>query len=67
LRSFGGNFKDGEEKNMKINRQLKGEIAMKLSRIVMSFCFLMLVAGSALAQKVSVDFDKNTDFSKYKT
>jgi len=40
---------------------------MKLSRIVLSFCFLSLVAGSALAQKVSVDFDKGTDFSKYKT
>ena len=40
---------------------------MKLSRIVLSFCFLLLIAGSALAQKVSVDFDKSTDFSKYKT
>lgn len=52
---------------MKINRQLKGEIARKLSRIVMSFSFLLLVAGSALAQKVSVDFDKSADFSQYKT
>ncbi len=52
---------------MKINRQIKGEITMKLSRIAMSFCFLLLIAGSALAQQVSVDFDKGTDFSKYKT
>jgi hypothetical protein len=40
---------------------------MKSSRIVMSFCFLLLIAGSALAQQVSVDFDKGTDFSKFKT
>jgi hypothetical protein len=40
---------------------------MKISRIVLSFCFLLLIAGSALAQKVSVDIDKSTDFSKYKT
>jgi len=52
---------------MQINRQLKGKITMKLSRIVMSLCFLLLIAGSALAQKVSVDFDKGTDFTKYKT
>jgi hypothetical protein len=35
-------------------------------RIVVGLCFL-LTAGTALAQKVNVDFDKNTDFSKYKT
>jgi hypothetical protein len=52
---------------MKIKRQLEGEIMMKLSRIAMSFGFLLLVAGSALAQQVSVDFDKGADFSKYKT
>ncbi len=52
---------------MKINRQLKGEITMKLSRIGLSFCILLLVAGSALAQKVSVDFDQSADFSKHKT
>ena len=40
---------------------------MKLSLVVMSFCFLLLGAGSTLAQKVSVDFDRGTDFSKYKT
>src|SRR5574341_1170619 len=40
---------------------------MKLSRIVMSFCFLLLAGGSALAQEVRVDFDKGADFSKYKT
>src|SRR5262245_19818924 len=52
---------------MKIKRQLEGEILMKQSRIAMSFGFLLLVAGSALAQQVSVDFDKRADFSKYKT
>src|SRR5262245_39254636 len=40
---------------------------MKLSRIVLSIGFLLLAAGSALAQKVNVDFDKGADFSKYKT
>lgn len=40
---------------------------MKLSRIVLGFGFLLLLAGSALAQKVSVDFDKGTDFSKFRT
>jgi hypothetical protein len=29
--------------------------------------FFLLTAGSAFAQKVSVDYDKNTDFSKFKT
>lgn len=52
---------------MKSNRQIKGEITMKLSRITLSFCLLLLIAGSALAQKVNVDYDKSTDFSKYKT
>ena len=35
-------------------------------RLLVGLCFL-LTAGHALAQKVSVDFDKNTEFSKYKT
>jgi hypothetical protein len=46
---------------------IKGENIMKVSRIVVSFCFLLIIAGSALAQKVNVDYDKSTDFSKYKT
>jgi len=33
---------------------------------MLSICFL-LMTGTAFAQKVTVDFDKNTDFSKYKT
>jgi hypothetical protein len=52
---------------MKINRQRTGENIMKLSRIAASLCLLLIVAGSALAQKVSVDFDQSADFSKYKT
>lgn len=40
---------------------------MKLLRSVMSFCFLLLAASNALAQKVSVDYDRGTDFSKYQT
>jgi hypothetical protein len=35
-------------------------------RAVVGLCFL-LTAGTALAQKVSVDYDKDTDFSRYKT
>jgi hypothetical protein len=52
---------------MKISRQLNRKNIMKLSRIVTCCCLLLLGAGSALAQKVSVDFDKGTDFTKYKT
>ena len=32
-----------------------------------SICFLLMTGTTAFAQKVTVDFDKNTDFSKYKT
>jgi uncharacterized protein DUF4136 len=35
-------------------------------RFVVGFCCL-LMAGTAFGQKVSVDYDKNTDFSKFKT
>jgi hypothetical protein len=35
-------------------------------RIVFGLCCL-LAAGTAFAQKVAVDFDKDTDFSKYRT
>lgn len=34
--------------------------------ITLGFCFF-LMTGNALAQKVAVDFDKDTDFTKYKT
>lgn len=34
--------------------------------IVFTFCFL-LSSSTALAQKVTLDYDKDTDFSKYKT
>ena len=40
---------------------------MKISHIITNFCFLLLIAGSALAQQVSVDYDRGTDFSKYRT
>jgi len=40
---------------------------MKVSRIMMSICFLLALAGNALAQKVSVDADKGTDFTKFQT
>jgi uncharacterized protein DUF4136 len=33
---------------------------------VLGFCF-WLMTGTAFAQKVTVDFDRNADFSKYKT
>ncbi|HSB09793.1 MAG TPA: DUF4136 domain-containing protein [Blastocatellia bacterium] len=51
---------------MSINRQPR-ESAMKASRIIVSVCFLLLGAGSALAQQVTVDFDRSADFSRYKT
>ena len=31
------------------------------------FCSLMLVAGNAFAQKVTIQFDQNADFTHYKT
>jgi hypothetical protein len=34
--------------------------------VVIGLCFLAS-AGAAYAEKVTVDFDKDTDFSKYKT
>ena len=34
--------------------------------VVFTFCFL-LSSGTALAQKVTLDYDRDTDFSKYKT
>lgn len=40
---------------------------MKRTRIALSLCALFLLASSALAQQVTVDYDKGTDFSKYKT
>jgi Domain of unknown function (DUF4136) len=40
---------------------------MKATRIVVTLGFLLMVAGSALAQKVTNDWDKAIDFSKYKT
>ncbi len=40
---------------------------MKVARIVLSLCFLLGLTGSALAQKVNVDWDKATNFTGYKT
>ncbi|MBI1765250.1 MAG: DUF4136 domain-containing protein [Acidobacteria bacterium] len=40
---------------------------MKLTRIVLGFGLLLLSVSSALAQKVSVDADKGTNLSQYKT
>jgi hypothetical protein len=40
---------------------------MKLARTGWSLCFLMIMASSALAQKVKVEYDKSNDFSGYKT
>jgi Domain of unknown function (DUF4136) len=34
--------------------------------VVLGFCSL-LMTGTAFAQKVTIDFDRNTDFSKYRT
>lgn len=52
---------------MTIKHQFIGKTIQKLSSIIASICLLMIVAGSALAQQVRVDFDKSADFSKYKT
>ncbi|MFN7944112.1 MAG: DUF4136 domain-containing protein [Blastocatellia bacterium] len=52
---------------MNVNRQPERETILKISRLVGCCCLLLLGAVSAMAQKVSVDFDKGADFSKYKT
>lgn len=38
-----------------------------IKRISLSFCFLLVLSGATLAQKVTVDWDKGTSFSGYKT
>jgi uncharacterized protein DUF4136 len=43
------------------------ETTMKITRIVLSFCFLLIVTNNMLAQKVNVDWDKATSFSGFKT
>ena len=40
---------------------------MTAKRFVTLLVFVLLAAGGASAQKVSVDFDKDADFSKYST
>jgi Domain of unknown function (DUF4136) len=40
---------------------------MKVTRIVLSFSFLLLLPAMATAQKVHVDWDKETNFSGFKT
>jgi len=40
---------------------------MKVARIVLGLCFLLIVTNSALAQKVNVDWDKAVNFSGFKT
>ena len=40
---------------------------MNITRIGMGLCFLSILAGSALAQKVNVDWDKTNSFADYKT
>ncbi|MCI0541758.1 MAG: DUF4136 domain-containing protein [Verrucomicrobiales bacterium] len=52
---------------MQINRQFNGVITRRLARLALNCGLLLLMAGSALAQQVSVDFDKGVDFSQYKT
>ena len=52
---------------MRNNRQITGAMTVKISRMMMSVCFLLALAGNALAQKVSVDADQGTDYTKYKT
>ncbi|HYR84213.1 MAG TPA: DUF4136 domain-containing protein [Terriglobia bacterium] len=40
---------------------------MRLFKTSAGFALILLVAGLAIAQKVTTDFDRNTDFSKYRT
>jgi uncharacterized protein DUF4136 len=47
--------------NKKNNRGIINALSL-----VFGFCFL-LMTGTAFAQKVTIDFDRNADFSKYRT
>ena len=48
-------------------RAIKSTQKMRIGmRVIIGLC-LLASAGAACAQKVSVDYDKETDFSKYKT
>jgi hypothetical protein len=40
---------------------------MKLAQVGLSFGLAMVLANAALAQKVTTDYTKGTDFSRYKT
>jgi hypothetical protein len=40
---------------------------MRISRICLGFALMMVIANAVFAQKVSTDYNKNTDFSQYKT
>src|SRR5215204_2997668 len=40
---------------------------MKVARIDLGLCFLLIVTNSALAQKVNVDWDKAVNFAGFKT
>jgi Domain of unknown function (DUF4136) len=40
---------------------------MKVTRIILVFCFLLIVTDNASAQKVNVDWDKSTNFAVFKT
>lgn len=40
---------------------------MQLSRISLSLALVMLVANTAAAQKVTIDYSKDANFSRYKT
>ena len=40
---------------------------MRLSRLILSAALTLAVASTALAQKVKTDYDKNTNFTQYKT
>ena len=40
---------------------------MRKTHFVLSFCFLLVATGSALAQRVDVDWDHSADFSMYRT
>ena len=52
---------------MNDKHQFEGKTFRNILSLAASVCLLLVVTGSALAQQVRVDFDKTTDFSKYKT
>src|SRR5258706_15544407 len=65
--SFEGRLGLQEKKGRLGMKPIKSNRHITIGMRVVVVLFLLLPAGESFAQKVDVDFDKDVDFSKYKT